>query len=70
MFIYWLSNLGMGGGGSSGPPLVCYVDPRAVQSITATSDYLAVDPRGCQLLTASSDADFAGVDPRAASLIS
>jgi hypothetical protein len=49
-----------------------YVDPRAVQLVSGSSDAdpFGVDPRAVQLVSSSSDADVFGVDPRAVQLVS
>jgi hypothetical protein len=51
MFIYWLSNLGMGGGSSVFiPPLDIDVDPRAAQiPELEMTDPFDIDPRAAQL---------------------
>lgn len=71
MFLYYLSNLGMGGGGVVGPALVVYIDPRSVQLYATGSDAdpFGVDARSAQLIAASSDADPFAVDARSAQLI-
>jgi hypothetical protein len=44
MFIYWLGNLNMGGGGAVGPALVSYVDPTQVIALPNDTAVFEVDP--------------------------
>lgn len=50
MFIYWLSNLAMGGGGSVGPSLISYVDPTAVTTIDQPTLDSGVDPTAVSVI--------------------
>jgi hypothetical protein len=72
MLCYIIQNLAMGGGQVGVlPTLILFVDPRAVQLVSSSSDAdpFGVDPKAVQLVSASSDADPFGVDPRAVQLV-
>jgi hypothetical protein len=53
-------------------PLVVFVDARAAQLVSSSSDAdpFGVDPRAAQVVTTASDADPFGVNPRGAQRVS